>query len=82
MKLVRLIKTCQNKTSNIVQVGKYLPDIFTNTDGLKKEYVLLPVLLYFVSRCAIRRVQGKEDSFKLIGKHHMLAYADNDNILG
>ena len=75
-------KTCQNETCNRVRVGKYLSDIFPTMDGLKKEYVLSPVLLYFVSECAIRRVQRKENGFKLIDKHHMLVYADNGNIMG
>jgi hypothetical protein len=55
--------------------------MFPTVDGLKKEYVLSPVLFCFASGCAIRRVQGK-NVFKLIGKHHILVYADNDNILG
>jgi hypothetical protein len=55
--------------------------MFATVDGLEYEYVLSPVLFYFVSGCAIMRVRGKR-GFKLIGKHHMLVYADNDNILG
>jgi hypothetical protein len=39
------------------------------------------VLFYFASGCAITRAQGEKDGFKLIGKHHILVYADNDNIL-
>jgi hypothetical protein len=56
--------------------------MFPNMDGLKKEYVLSPVLFHFAPGCAIRRVQGKKDGLKLMGKHHILVCADNDNILG
>ena len=40
------------------------------------------MLLYFALEYAIRRVQVKQDGLKLNGKHQLLAYADDINVLG
>jgi hypothetical protein len=42
----------------------------------------LPLLLNFTLEYAIRRVQVKQDAFKLNEKPQLLVYADDVNILG
>jgi hypothetical protein len=32
--------------------------------------------------CAIRKVQGNQEALKLNGTHRLLAYADDENLLG
>jgi hypothetical protein len=49
---------------------------------LKQGDALTPLLFNFAIECAIRRVQVKQDGLKLNGTHHVLAYADDVNILG
>ena len=43
---------------------------------------LLPFLFNFALEYAIRRVQVHQDGLKLNGTHQLLAYVDDDNILG
>ena len=47
-----------------------------------REDALTQLLLNFVVEYAIRRVQVNQDDLKINGKHQLLAYADNFNILG
>jgi len=54
MKLTKLIKMCLNETYSRVRVGKYLPDIFPITNGLKQGDALSPLLFNFALEYAIR----------------------------
>jgi len=65
-----------------VQLGKHLSDVFLIRNGWKQGDALSPLLTYFALDCAIRRVLGNQDSFKLSDTHQVLAYADDVNILG
>jgi len=77
MKLVRLIKMCLTATYSRVGVGKNLSDTFPIRNGLKKGYVLSPLLYNFALEYDIRRVQVKHDGLKLNGTHQLLVYGDD-----
>jgi len=81
-KLVMLIKMCLSETYSRVHVGKNLPEMFPIKNGLKQVDVLSPLLFIFALEYAIKRIQVNQEGLKLSGTHHLLAYADDDNILG
>jgi hypothetical protein len=56
--------------------------MFPIRNGLKQGDALLPFIFNFSLENAIVRVQVDHDGLKLNGTHHLLAYADDDNILG
>jgi len=81
LKLVGLIKMCQNETYSRVRIGKHWSDTFPIKNGLKKGHALSPSLFNFGLEYAIIRVQVNQDGFKLNGTHQLSVYADDVNIL-
>ena len=79
MELVRLIKMCLTETYSRVWVGKNLSDVFTIRNGLEQGDALPPLLFYFASEYAIRRVQVNRNGFILNGTHRLVYYADDFN---
>jgi hypothetical protein len=65
-KLVRLIRTCLNKTCSEVCIGKNLLDAFPIQNDLKHGDALLPLLFNF--------------ALGIEGTHQLLVYADNANM--
>jgi hypothetical protein len=78
-KLVRLTKTCTNKTQSVqVQI---LSDASPVQNGLKQGNSFLLLLSKFYLKFPPGKVQENQEGMKLNGKHQLLVYAD-DNSLG
>ena len=73
---------CLTETYSRVRVGKNLSDMFPIRNGLKQGDGLWPFLFNSALEYDIRRVQVNQDGLKLNGTHQLLAYADDDNIMG
>jgi hypothetical protein len=67
---------------NEVHIGKHLSDSFPIQNGLKQGDTLSPLLFNFALGYAIRNVWENRVELKLNGTHHLLAYADDVNLLG
>ena len=80
--LVRLIKMCMTETYGNVLEGKNLSEMFPIRNSLKQGNALSPWLFNFALEYVIKRVQVNQDDLKLNGRHELLAYADEVNILG
>jgi hypothetical protein len=73
---------CLNEIYSGVRIGKYLSDKFLIQNGLTQRDALSPLLLNFAFDYAFGRIKKKQIGLKLNGTHHLLAYADDVNILG
>jgi len=82
MKLLRVLNMCLNETCSRVRVGKHLSDLFPIRNDLKQRDALSPLLFQLCFRLRRFEGSGKPDGLKLNGKHQLLVYADNVNILG
>jgi len=82
VKLLQLIKACLYETYSRVRVDKHLSDTFAIKNGLKQGDVLSPLLFNFAVENAITEFQAHQEGFKTNGKHHLLIYARDVNLVG
>jgi hypothetical protein len=73
---------CLSETNSTVCIGTHLSGSFPIQIGLKQGDALSPLVLNFPLEYAIRRVQENQVGLKINETYHLLAYADDVNLLG
>ena len=69
-------------TRSKVRIGNYLSYSFPIENGLKQGDALSPLLFNFALEYAIRKVQETNLGVDMNGTHHVLAYANDVNVIG
>jgi hypothetical protein len=69
-------------TYSKVRIGKHLSESFPIQNGLIKGDALSPLLFNFVLEYTFRKAQDNQVGLKLNGKHQLLVYLDDVNLVG
>ena len=77
-----IMKTCLGGTQTKMTIGNYLLSSFPIENGLKQGDPLSPLISNLALECAIKKVQENRLGLHMNGKHQVLAYADDVNLIG
>jgi hypothetical protein len=75
-----MIKWCFNETYSNVHIGKLLSETFTIQNGLKQGDIFIAIAFKSGLEYSIRKFQGNIVGLELNGMHHLLVYADDNNL--